>query len=84
MFNRNSGVTDNVAKLKLGARYSLFRKELLPLMLKHNVVRGTEYYGGGQQERWELSYPLETVLRAEDPTAAVPENLKEFWEQLRP
>jgi hypothetical protein len=84
IFNRNSGVTENVAKLKLGAgRYSLFRKELLPQMLKHNVVRATEYTGGGLQERWELTNPLEIILRAEDPSSSAPESLKEFWKHLR-
>jgi hypothetical protein len=76
-------VTENVAKMKLGARYSLFRNELLPKLIKYAVVRATEYVGGGQQERWELNSPLETILRAEDPVAPVPEHLKEFWNELR-
>jgi len=83
IFNRNSGATDNVAKMKLGGRYSVFRKDVLPVLLKHNVVRPTEYYGGGQQERWELNYPLEVFLRAEDPDAPVLANLKACWDDLR-
>jgi hypothetical protein len=83
IFNRNSGATDNVVKMKLGGRYSVFRKDVLPLLLKHNVVLSTEYYGGGQQERWELNYPLEVFLRAEDSNAPALANLKACWDDLR-
>jgi hypothetical protein len=83
IFSRNSGATEEVMKMKLGKRYSTFVNIVLPLMVRHNVVQATEYRGRGQQSRYELNAPLETILMAEDPDAAVPSNLREFWAELR-
>jgi hypothetical protein len=83
IFSRNTGANENVLKMKLGARFTTFWKNLLPLLLRHGVVRKANYVGSGQQERLELCFPIETVLRAEDPLSVAPRNLKEFWEDLR-
>jgi hypothetical protein len=83
IFSRNTGANENVLRLKLGARFTNFRKNLLPLMLRHNVVREVAYDGSGQQQRFELCFPIESILRAEDPLAIAPRNLKEFWESIR-
>lgn len=83
VFNRNSGATGNVTRMKLGPRFSLFRDELLPMLKKHGVVRETEYRGEGHQPRWEIAYPLETILKAEDRGSGAPDNLSGFWEELR-
>jgi hypothetical protein len=83
IFSRNSGATDQVMRLKLGTRLPLFQNSILPALLAHQIVRPTEYRGRGQQDRFELNYPLDIILRAEDPTAASPPNLKTFWEELR-
>jgi len=83
IFGRNTGANENMLKLKLGARFTNFRKNLLPLMLRHGVVRKVDYDGSGQQERFELCFPIESILRAEDPSAIAPRNLKEFWTSMR-
>lgn len=85
IFSRNSGATENVMKMKLGARYGIFRAKVLPVLVTHKVIINTEYRGAGQpQERYELNYPVETILRAEDPSASlVPNELRGFWDELR-
>ena len=83
IFSRNSGATDDVMRIKLGKRYSLFISHILPDLLDHNVVIPTSYRGRGQQDRYELNFPLDAILRAEDPDASVPQNLRDFWEKLR-
>ena len=83
IFSRNTGANENVLKMKLGTRFTNFRRNLLPIMIKSGVVRKVDYDGSGQQERFELCFPIETILRAENSSAAVPRNLKEFWEVLR-
>jgi hypothetical protein len=84
IFARNTGANENVTKVKLGPRYHFFKKEILPPMLKFKVIKPTQYYGNGQQERWELCFPIETILKAEDPHSATPATLREFWNELRP
>lgn len=85
IFSRNSGATENVMKIKLGSRIGLFRSKVLPALLTHRVIVLTEYSGRGQpQERYELNYPVEIILRAEDPRApSIPNELRVFWEELR-
>jgi hypothetical protein len=83
IFSRNSGATEEVMKLKLGKRYSTFVNIVLPLLIRHNVVQPTEYRGRGQQSRYELNFPLESILMAEDPEAPTPKNLRDFWAELR-
>jgi uncharacterized protein YjbI with pentapeptide repeats len=83
IFSRNTGANENVLRMRLGARYATFRKNLLPAMTRYGIVREVEYDGSGQQERFELCFPIEVILRAEDHAAAAPRNLKEFWESLR-
>jgi hypothetical protein len=83
IFSRSSGANEGVVKTKLGARYSTLRGQVLPLAVKHGVVREAKFSGGGTQERWELNYPIETIVRAEDPQANAPSNLRAFWEDLR-
>jgi len=83
IFTRNTGANENVLRMRLGARFANFSKKLSPLLLRHNVVRKADYVGKGQQERLELCFPIETILRAEDPSSVAPRNLKEFWKDLR-
>ena len=83
IFERNTGAVDGVIQLKLGPRLHTFEKEVLPVLLKHEVVRETTYRGRGGQHRYELSFPLETILEAEDPSAAAPAQLLMFWQDLR-
>ena len=83
IFSRNSGATEEVMKMKLGTRYSTFTNIVLPLLRQYDVVQPTEYRGRGQQSRYELNFPLETILMAEDPDAPVPSNLRDFWMELR-
>jgi hypothetical protein len=83
IFSRNSGAVDDVIAVKLGARLAHFQKEILPALTKHQVVRGTSYRGRGKHDRYELNYPIEMILRAEDPAAQVPDTLKAFWSELR-
>ena len=80
---RNSGVTDNVIKLKLGAHENLFRRLVLPSLLKHGVIRRTDYRGSGAQERYELAFPVDTILAGENPSGTAPAGLKAFWSDLR-
>jgi len=84
IFSRNTGATENVMKLKLGARFGVFRSRVLPVLLKHGVITNTEYRGAGQpQQRYELNYPMEAILRAENPDArSVPIELRRFWVEL--
>lgn len=83
IFSRNSGATEGVIKLKLGNRHHLFKTRILPLLLKHEIVRQTDYVGQGEQERFELCFPVDTILKGEDPVAFVPKNISEFWVQVR-
>lgn len=83
IFNRNSGAVDNVIETKLGARLAHFERHVLPLLEKYNVVKGTSYRGRGKHDRYELSYPIELILQAEDPASQAPHNLKAFWSALR-
>jgi hypothetical protein len=85
IFARNSGATEGVMKMKLGAKYGQFHSKILPLLLDHGVVRRTNYVGGGTpQERYELNHAVDTILKAEDPDAPlVAEGLKNFWNGLR-
>lgn len=83
IFNRNTGTTGNTIKLKLGPQTHLFNKVLLPVLLEHSVVRSTEYHGSGAQKRYELAFPIDTILAAEDPSGPAPAELKSFWEALR-
>ena len=82
IFNRNSGAADRVIQLKLGARVHLFEKEILPNLIDNKVVRKAEYRGKGHQHRYELNYPVDLILRAEDPQSVAPENLIAFWNRL--
>ena len=83
IFTRNSGAVDDVISVKLGARFPYFQKEILPALERHRVIEKTSYRGRGKHNRYELGFPIEMILRAEDPSADVPENLKSFWSELR-
>ena len=84
IFARNSGATGNVIKMKLGAQENLFRiKALDPSMRKHGVIRRTDYRGSGAQERYELAFPVDTILAGENPSGTAPAGLKAFWSDLR-
>jgi hypothetical protein len=83
IFSRNSGATEDLVRMKLGTRYAAFRASALPVLLRRNVIRRTDYRGRGDQERYELNHPIEDILRAEDPDAPVPQNLRDFWNELR-
>jgi NACHT domain len=83
IFNRNSGAVDDVIATKLGVRLAHFEKYVLPLLEKYNVVKGTSYRGRGKHDRYELNFPIELILQAEDSTAQAPDNLKAFWSALR-
>jgi hypothetical protein len=83
IFSRNTGASENVVRMKLGPRFTNFSRKLLPLLLRRNVVRKADYVGRGQQERFELCFPIETILRAEDSSSVAPRNLKAFWEDIR-
>lgn len=83
IFSRNTGASDQVIDLKLGRRRPLFRKSVLPPLLEHELIRKTQYRGSGHQDRFELVYPVEEILMAEDPEAPVSRSLVEFWDELR-
>jgi hypothetical protein len=83
LFSRNSGTTENTISLKLGTRLHLFNKVLLPALLQDGVIRRTQYHGSGAQERYELSFPIDTILAAEDPSSSAPAQLVAFWNGLR-
>ena len=70
-------------KLKLGSQETLFRKVILPALLKHGVIRPTDYRGSGAQERYELGFPVDTVLAGENPCGPAPAELRAFWNDLR-
>lgn len=83
IFSRNSGATESVMKMKLGPRHHIFRTKILPQMLKSGVVRTTEWVGQRDQERYELNFPVDAILKGEDPHSSVPRQVTEFWDQLR-
>ncbi|HEY8055934.1 MAG TPA: pentapeptide repeat-containing protein [Terriglobales bacterium] len=83
IFARNSGATDGVIGVKLGARLSLFRKSVLPLLMKHGVVRESSYHGSGSQSRFELCYPVEVILAGEDKYGTAPKEVRALWDCLR-
>ena len=83
IFSRNTGASDQVIALKLGSRRPLFRQSVLPLLSEHELIRKTQYRGSGHQDRFELVYPVEEILMAEDPEAPVTRSLVDFWEGLR-
>ena len=83
IFSRTTGTTDRVINTKLGKRAPLFRSAVLPVLIKYGLVRRTQYRGGGQQNRYELAYPVEQILKSENPDAPLPRNLVDFWETLR-
>jgi hypothetical protein len=83
IFERNTGAVQSVIQLKLGQKLSVFEKEVLPALLRHQVIRQTTYRGRGGQNRYELCFPLEVLLQAEDPDSAAPSQLIAFWQELR-
>jgi len=83
IFERNTGAVENVIKLKLGQRIHELDKEVLPALQKYGLVRKTTYRGRSGQDRYELCFPLETILQAEDPDATAPAQLIAFWQELR-
>ena len=83
IFSRNTGASDQVIDRKLGSRRPLFRNSVLPLLLEHELIRKTQYRGSGHQDRFELVYPVEEILMAEDPDAPLSSSLVEFWDELR-
>jgi hypothetical protein len=83
IFSRNSGASEQVIQLKLGTRLYVFQKVILPALQRHQIVRSAEYRGKGHQSRFELNYPLDVILKGEDPNSATPTEVKDFWEELR-
>lgn len=83
IFQRNTGAVDTVIQLKLGQKLSTFDRSVLPVLLDSGVVRRTQYHGRGVQNRYELCYPVEAILRAEDPDSGAPAELILFWDSLR-
>ena len=83
IFSRTTGAAEHLIDLKLGTRSPLFRNSVLPVLIDYGVVRKTPYRGRGQQFRFELAYPVEQILKAENPEASLPSNLVGFWEKLR-
>jgi hypothetical protein len=83
IFARSSGATENVIKLKLGSQVHVFRTVVLPSLIEHGVIRRTDYRGSGAQERYELGFPVDVILAAENPSGTAPAQLKEFWDVLR-
>ena len=53
------------------------------MLIDYGLVRKTDYRGKGHQARFELAYPVEQILKAENPEASLPNNLVGFWEKLR-
>ena len=83
IFSRNSGATEDVMRTKLGRRFALFSDQVLPALLECKIINPTNYRGRGNQARYELNYPLDTILRAEDPEAPAPINVRDFWDKMR-
>ena len=83
IFSRTTGATESLIDLKLGKRAPLFRNSVLPMLIDYGLVRKTDYRGKGHQARFELAYPVEQILKAENPEASLPNNLVGFWEKLR-
>jgi hypothetical protein len=83
IFERNTGAVESVIQLKLGQRLRVFEREVLPILRKHEVIRETTYRGRGGQSRYELCFPLETILQAEDPESPGPAQLVAFWQEMR-
>lgn len=51
----NTPVTDNIFKLRLGNKADYFFKNILPDLLKRNILTETEYQGQGQKRRFRLT-----------------------------
>jgi hypothetical protein len=83
IFERNTGAVQTVIQLKLGQRLHVFEKEVLPSLIKYGAIRETTYRGRGGQNRYELYFPVETILQAEDPNSSAPAQLIAFWQELR-
>jgi hypothetical protein len=83
IFERNTGAVGAVIQMKLGAKLHVFQTEVLPALLRHDVVRKTVYRGRGTQDRYELTLPLEVILSAEDPDSGAPPQVIAFWQDLR-
>ncbi len=83
IFSRNSGATESVIKMKLGPRHHLFRTKILPQLIKCEVIRRTEYFGKGEQERYELNFPVDAILKGEQSDAFLPKQISTFWDNLR-
>ena len=77
------GQTRILIQTKLGPRLYLFKKTVLPALLNHGVIRRTEYRGSGCQQRYELNFPIELILQAEDQQSTAPQELITFWNDLR-
>ena len=83
IFSRNTGATQNLIDMKLGTRAPLFQNSVLPVLIEYGLVRKTEYRGRGHQNRYELAYPVDQILKAENREATVSSNLVGFWDKLR-
>ena len=83
IFSRTTGATENLIDRKLGVRAPLFRHSVMPALIHYGLVRKTDYRGRGQQCRFELAYPVEQILKAENPESPLHGNLVKFWDELR-
>jgi hypothetical protein len=82
IFTRSSGANEDLIKTKLGPRLSLFKSSILPSLLHYGIIRKAIYRGGGSQDRYELNYPVELILSAEDRESSAPPELNDFWKSM--
>lgn len=63
-FLRSSGVNELTLQKRMGAGWAYFSQDVLPELLRHEIIEETQFRGGGKQKRYRLRARLEAVTDA--------------------
>jgi hypothetical protein len=79
IFLRNTQVNEDTVKAKFGKYGPWFVDEMLPILLRENIVEGVKYQGKGVQSRFKLAIPMYAI---QDALSASEGNFEEFLTSL--
>jgi len=61
IFLRNTHANDDVIRLKLGQDGAHFERDIIPELIRHNILAEVTYRGGGIQHRYKLMVAMEKI-----------------------
>ncbi len=64
LFARTTGINESVLKAKIGGQWHTFNNEVLPLLIKHGVLKAVDYRGSGHQRRFIPRASFEKIENA--------------------